>query len=67
MTRLDVWDRAALGLVSIHMHGSISSLLSGLNFLAPRPQFRTSADDQADRVVHPGTSPGGMLPNTLRV
>ena len=23
MTRLDVWDRAALGLVSIHMHGSI--------------------------------------------
>ena len=23
MTRLGVWDRAALGLVSIHMHGSI--------------------------------------------
>ena len=66
MTRLDVWDRAALGLVSIHMHGSIP-VSSGLDFLAPRPQFRTSADDRADWVVHPGTSPGGMLPNTLRV
>ena len=34
---------------------------SGLDFLAARPVFRTSANDLADTVVHTVTSPEGML------
>ena len=55
-----------LGL-SVYTCMGVLPVSSGLDFLTPRPMFRTSADDRADTVVHPGTSPGGMLSNTLRV
>ena len=55
-TRLDVWDRAALGL-SVYTCMGVVPVSSGLDFLAPRPVFRTSADDRAYTAIHTGTSP----------